>query len=170
MSKPTAMFYALAARNPMLAARIAAAQGIDLSADPGIIQGGVGQDQLSGGIGRDVLTSPPAPTTSPPTVPIGRPVPKPAGAPTAPAAAAQDAKNAEAAAKDAEASKRSAALLAAGQALATAAPNAPQRAPAAPVQLSRGISDTGGLSALLGIAGQAPQGQIPLAALLRGIG
>lgn len=165
MSKPSAMFYALAARNPMLAARIAAAQGIDLSADPGIIQGGVGQDQLLGGIGRDVLTSPPAPTTSPPTVPIGRPVPKPAGAPTA-----QDAKAAEAAAKDAEASKRSAALLAAGQALATAAPNAPQRAPAAPVQLSRGISDTGGLSALLGIAGQAPQGQIPLAALLRGIG
>lgn len=163
MPLPNQLFIQLAAQNPELASKIAAAAGVDLTQVGQSLQGGAGADQMTGGSVGDVLAGSPsaAPAPSPPTVPVGQPVPKPAGAPTAPPAPEPPTPTG---------APPTAALAGLGQALLPSNAAAQPRAPAPGLQLSRGISDTGGLAALLGVAGQAPQGQIPLAALLRGIG
>ena len=164
------MLATLAQRNPQLAAEALAQQGIDLQT----LAGGQGADVLSGGGIGDVLTQgsvapvPVAPAAIPaptqPVTPPGVPVPKPAEAPTGPAPTPTPAPS------GAMQAPSPTALAGIGNTLlgGAQAPAQP-RAPGIPVELSRGISNTGGLQALLALAQQSPQGQIPLGALLRGI-
>lgn len=157
------MLAVLAQRAPQLLAQLAASRGIDLAS----MAGGQWQDMMQGGSIGDVLTGGPdagAPPVIPPILPPGRPVPKPEGAPTGPADT--EAAMAEAAKM---AAQRQQALSGLGQTLLGGQAAPQPRAPAAPLELSRGLSNTGGIEALLGIANQAPHGSIPLSALLRGI-